>query len=130
MVAVVMEPAQLGAEMAVLKHVVDHVVGIAVAALGIVKGAAVNAHLAVVAHVDMAVLVHVMAVATELALEHAQMIVKVLALDIVKVDVLQAVLHVMVASLVMVAMVAVVLGAIHHVIQVLMPNLVSSLRGD
>ena len=98
MVAVVMEPAQLGAEMAVLKHVIDHVVGIAVAALGIVKGVAVNAHLAVVAHVDMAVLVHVMAVATELALEHAQMIVKVLALDIVKVDVLQAVLHAASAS--------------------------------
>lgn len=57
-----------------------------------------------------------------IALDHVQ--------DIVKVDVLQAVLHVMVASLVMVAMVAVVLGAIHHVIQVLMPNLVSSLRGD
>lgn len=72
----------------------------------------------------------VIVVATELALEHAQMIVKVLALDIVKVDVLQAVLHVMVASLVMVAMVAAVLGAIHHVIQVLMHNLVSSLRGD
>ena len=57
-----------------------------------------------------------------IALDHVQ--------GIAKVDVLQAVLHVMVASLVMVAMVAAVLGAIHHVIQVLMPNLVSSLRGD
>lgn len=64
MVVVVMVPVQLGAEMGVPKHVIDHVVGIAVAALGIVKGVAVNAHLAVVAHVDMAVLVHVMAVAT------------------------------------------------------------------
>lgn len=58
------------------------------------------------------------------------MTVKVLVQGIVKVDVLQAVLHVMVVSLVMVAMVAVALGAIHHVIQVLMRNLVSSLRGD
>ena len=130
MVAVVMEPAQLGAEMAVLKHVIDHVVGIAVAALGIVKGVAVNAHLAVVAHVDMAVLVHVMAVATELALEHAQMIVKVLALGIAKVDVLQVVQIATDAQIVVAAMVAAVLGAIHHVIQVLMHNLVSSLRGD
>lgn len=130
MVAVVMEPAQLGAEMAVLKHVIDHVVGIAVVALGIVKGAVVNAHLAVVAHADMVVLVCVMVVATELALEHAQMTVKVLVQGIVKVDVLQAVLHVMAASLVMAAMVAAALGAIHHVIQVLMHDLVSSYRGD
>ena len=71
MVAAAMVHVQLGAEMGALKHVIGHVVGIAVAALGIVKGVAVNAHLAVVAHVDMAVLVHVMAVATELALEHA-----------------------------------------------------------
>ena len=130
MVAVVMEPVQLGAEMAVLKHVIDHVAGIAVVVLWIVKDVVVSAHLAVVAHVDLAVLVHVMAVATDLALEHVQMTVKVLVQGIVKVDVLQAVLHVMVVSLVMVAMVVAALGAIHHVIQVLMPNLVSSLRGD
>ena len=122
MVAVVMEPVQLGVEMAVLKHVIDHVAGIAVVVLGIVKDVVVSAHLAV--------LVHVMAVATDLALEHVQMTVKVLVQGIVKVDVLQAVLHVMVVSLVMVAMVVAALGAIHHVIQVLMPNLVSSLRGD
>lgn len=118
MVAVVMEPAQLGAEMAVLKHVIDHVVGIAVAALGIVKGVAVNAHRAVVAHVDMAVLVHVMAVATELAQGHAQMIVKVLALDIVKVDVLQVaqiVMGVVTAEVAMeVAAMAVILLVIHQ----------------
>lgn len=57
-----------------------------------------------------------------IALDHVQ--------GIVKVDVLQVAHHVMVVSLVMAAMVAAVLGAIHHVIQVLMPDLVSSLRGD
>lgn len=53
-----------------------------------------------------------------------------IALDIVKVNAQLGVLPAMVASLVMAAMVAAVLGAIHHVIQVLMHNLVSSLRGD
>lgn len=118
MVAVVMEPAQLGAEMAVLKHVIDHVVGIAVAALGIVKGVAVNAHLAVVAHVDMAVLVHVMAVATELAQGHAQMIVRILVQGTAKaavVQVAQIVMVVVIAEVAMeVAAMAVILLVIHQ----------------
>lgn len=130
MVVVVMVPVQLGAEMGVPPHVIGHVVEIVVAALENAQVAVVNAHLVAVAHVDMAVLVHVMAVATELAQGHVLMTVKVLVQGIVKVDALQAVLHVMAASLVMVVMVAVALGAIHHVIQVLMHNLVSSLRGD
>jgi metal-sulfur cluster biosynthetic enzyme len=118
MVAVVMEPAQLGAEMAVLKHVIDHVVGIAVAALGIVKGVAVNAHLAVVAHVDMAVLVHVMEVATELAQGHAQMIVRILVQGTAKAAVVQAAQIVMVVVIAEVAMevavMAVILLVIHQ----------------
>lgn len=118
MVAVVMEPAQLGAEMAVLKHVIDHVVGIAVAALGIVEGVAVNAHLAVVAHVDMAVLVHVMAVATELAQGHAQMIVRILVQGTAKaavVQVAQIVMVVVIAEVAMeVAAMAVILLVIHQ----------------
>lgn len=118
MVAVVMEPAQLGAEMAVLKHVIDHVVGIAVAALGIVKGVAVNAHLAVVAHVDMAVLVHVMAVATELAHELALITVRILVRGTAKaavVQVAQIVMVVVIAEVAMeVAAMAVILLVIHQ----------------
>lgn len=118
MVAVVMEPAQLSAEMAVLKHVIDHVVGIAVAALGIVKGVAVNAHLAVVAYVNMAVLVHVMAVATELAQGHAQMIVRILVQGTAKAAVVQAAQIVMVVVIAEVAMevavMAVILLVIHQ----------------
>lgn len=110
MVAVVMEPAQLGAEMTVLKHVIDHVVGIAVAALGIVKGVAVNAHLAV--------LVHVMAVATELAQGHAQMIVRILVQGTAKAAVVQAAQIVMVVVIAEVAMevavMAVILLVIHQ----------------
>lgn len=118
MVAVVMEPAQLGAEMAVLKHVIDHVVGVAVAALGIVKGVAVDAQLAVVAHVGMAVLVHVMAVATELAQGHAQMIVRILVQGTAKAAVVQAAQIVMVVVIAEVAMevavMAVILLVIHQ----------------
>ena len=45
-------------------------------------------------------------------------------------DVLQVVQIAMAALIVVAAMVAAVLGAIHLVIQVLMHNLVSSVRGD
>ena len=66
----------------------------------------------------------VIVVVKELALDHVQITARIHALGIAKVDVLQVV------QIVMAAMVAAVLGAIHHVIQVLMHNLVSSLRGD
>lgn len=118
MVAVVMEPAQLGAEMAVLKHVIDHVVGIAVAALGIVKGVAVNAHLAVVAHVDMAVPVHAQVLALVLAHEHVLITVRILVRGTAKaavVQVAQIVMVVVIAEVAMeVAAMAVILLVIHQ----------------
>lgn len=72
----------------------------------------------------------VIVVVKELALDHVQTTARIHALGIAKVDVLQVVQIAMVALIVVVAMVAAALGAIHHVIQVLMHNLVSSLRGD
>lgn len=72
----------------------------------------------------------VIVVVKELALDHVQITARIHALGIAKVDVLQVVQIAMVALIVVVAIVAAALGAIHHVIQVLMHNLVSSLRGD
>ena len=130
MVVAVMVPVQLGAETGALKHVIGHAVEIVVAALENAQVAVVNAHLVAVVHVVLIVPVHAQIHVPVPAQGHALMTVKVLVQGIVKVDVLQAVLHVMAANLVMAVMVAVALGAIHHVIQVLMYNLVSSLRGD
>ena len=72
----------------------------------------------------------VIVVVKELALDHVQITARILALGFAKVDVLQVVQIAMAALIVVAAMVAAELGAIHHVIQVLMHNLVSSLRGD
>ena len=72
----------------------------------------------------------VIVVVKELALDHVLMTARIHVLVTVKVVAQLGVLHVMAASLVMAAMGAVALGAIHHVIQVLMHDLVSSYRGD
>lgn len=58
-------------------------------------------------------------VVKELALDHVQITARINALGIAKVDVLQVVQIAMAALIVVAAMVAAVLGAIHHVIQCL-----------
>lgn len=125
MVVAVMVPVQLDAEMGVPPHVIGHVVEIVVAALENAQVVVVNTHLVAVVHVVIIVPVHAQIHVPVPAQGHVLMTVKVLVQGIVKVDALQAVLHVMAASLVTAVMVAVALGAIHHVIQVLMHNLVS-----
>mgnify|MGYP000776463206 CR=1 FL=1 len=125
MVAAAMVHVQRGAEMGALKHVIGHAVEIVAVASETVKVVVVNAHLVAVVHVVIIVPVHAQIHVPVPAQGHMLMTVKVLVQGIVKVDVLQAVLHAMAASLVMAVMVAVALGAIHHVIQVLMYNLVS-----
>ena len=120
--------------------VVQVVVGVVVlmtvqeAALVVVLAVAMVAVIVVLMTVQEAalvvVLVHVMAVATDHALGPVQMIVRAPAQVTVKVAAQLDALHAMVALIVVVAMVPAQSDVTHHVIQVLMHNLVSSLRGD